>query len=77
MVTAAERRVEKQEYKKNFYVDGGNLIDFNIDPSEVRIYSFDPDVNKVVWDPKKDPVEVKSRVLEGSKQIVKGLNKMT
>ncbi|RIB18761.1 hypothetical protein C2G38_2084830, partial [Gigaspora rosea] len=46
-------------------VDEAISIDFNIDQSEVRIYSFDPDANKVVWNPKKDSVEVKSRVLEG------------
>ncbi|CAG8759157.1 22091_t:CDS:2, partial [Gigaspora rosea] len=46
-------------------VDEAISIDFNIKPSEVRIYSFDPDANEVVWDPKKDPVEVKSQVLEG------------
>ncbi|KAF0529562.1 Uma2 family endonuclease [Gigaspora margarita] len=49
----------------NAGVDEAISIDLNMDPSEVRIYSFDPDANKVVWDPKKDPVEVRSRVLEG------------
>ncbi|KAF0528892.1 hypothetical protein F8M41_012971 [Gigaspora margarita] len=49
----------------NAGVDEAISIDLNMDPSEVRIYSFDPDANKVVWDTKEDSVEVRSRVLEG------------
>ncbi|KAF0377759.1 hypothetical protein F8M41_012557 [Gigaspora margarita] len=40
-------------------------IDFNKDPSEIRIYSFNPDTNIVVYQKEKDPVEVRSQVLKG------------
>ncbi|RIB04424.1 restriction endonuclease type II-like protein [Gigaspora rosea] len=56
---------EKMVQWVNAGVDEAIYIDLNIDPSEVRIYSFNPDANKVVWQTKEDPVEVKSQVLEG------------
>ncbi|KAF0467095.1 hypothetical protein F8M41_026069 [Gigaspora margarita] len=49
----------------NAGVDEAISINLNIDPTEIRIYSFNPEANKVVWQTMKDPVEVRSQVLEG------------
>ncbi|CAG8842949.1 21361_t:CDS:2, partial [Gigaspora margarita] len=56
---------EKMKQWVNAGVDEAISIDFNKDPSEVRIYSFNPDTNAVVYRKEKDPVEVRSQVLEG------------
>ncbi|KAF0493218.1 Uma2 family endonuclease [Gigaspora margarita] len=56
---------EKMEQWVNAGVDEAISIDFIKDPSEVRIYSFNPDTNEVVCQTEKDPVEVRSQVLEG------------
>ncbi|CAG8834317.1 32487_t:CDS:2, partial [Gigaspora margarita] len=53
---------EKMEQWVNAGVDEAISIDFI---KEVRIYSFNPDTNEVVCQTEKDPVEVKSQVLEG------------
>ncbi|KAF0406180.1 hypothetical protein F8M41_008856 [Gigaspora margarita] len=56
---------EKMEQWVNAGVDEAISLDFNKVPSEVRIYSFNPDTNAVVYREEKDPVEVRSQVLEG------------